>query len=52
MLTAGRYDGPAAKETLISCPDEGCVTFRIERHRWMPSLWEEDHDPEKLVHHR
>jgi uncharacterized repeat protein (TIGR04076 family) len=39
MLTAGRYEGPAGKETLISCPDEGCVTFRIERHRWLPSLW-------------
>lgn len=41
MLTSGRYEGPAAEETLVSCPDEGWVTFRIERHRWTPEMWEE-----------
>ena len=46
MLTSGRYDGPAAQETLISCPDHGWLTFRIERHRWMPEDWE--HFIEKL----
>ena len=39
-LTSGRYNGPATSETLISCPDEGWITFRIERHRWTPDVWE------------
>ena len=42
MLTSGRYQGPAAKETLVSCPDEGWITFRIERRRWTPEMWEEE----------
>lgn len=42
MLTSGRYEGPAAEETLVSCPDEGWMTFRIERHRWTPDLWAEE----------
>jgi uncharacterized repeat protein (TIGR04076 family) len=41
MLTSGRYDGPAARETLLTCPDEGWITFHIERHRWTPKMWEE-----------
>jgi uncharacterized repeat protein (TIGR04076 family) len=41
MLTSGRYEGPAAEETLVSCPDSGWLTFRIERHRWTPEMWEE-----------
>jgi uncharacterized repeat protein (TIGR04076 family) len=40
MLTSDRYDGPAAQETHISCPDRGWLTFHIERHRWMPEDWE------------
>jgi uncharacterized repeat protein (TIGR04076 family) len=40
MLTSGRYEGPAAEETLVSCPDEGWITFRVERHRWTPEMWE------------
>jgi uncharacterized repeat protein (TIGR04076 family) len=40
MLTSGRYEGPAADETLVACPDGGWITFRIERHRWTPALWE------------
>jgi uncharacterized repeat protein (TIGR04076 family) len=42
LLTGGRYDGPAAKETLVSCPDNGWVTFRVERRRWDPEKWEEE----------
>jgi uncharacterized repeat protein (TIGR04076 family) len=38
-LTSGRYEGPAAAETLVSCPDNGWITFRIERHRWAPEMW-------------
>jgi hypothetical protein len=41
MLTSGRYEGPAAKETLISCPDGGWIRFRIERFRWRPDDWED-----------
>jgi uncharacterized repeat protein (TIGR04076 family) len=40
MMTSGRYDGPAAEETLVSCPDNGWLTFRIERGRWTPHMWE------------
>jgi uncharacterized repeat protein (TIGR04076 family) len=40
-MSGGRYEGPAARETLVSCPDEGWVTFRIERHRWKPEMWGE-----------
>jgi uncharacterized repeat protein (TIGR04076 family) len=40
MLTSGRYDGPAAQETLVACPDHGWLTFGIERHRWMPDDWD------------
>jgi uncharacterized repeat protein (TIGR04076 family) len=39
MLTSGRYEGPAAEETLVSCPDECWITFRIVRQHWMPELW-------------
>jgi uncharacterized repeat protein (TIGR04076 family) len=39
MLTSGCYEGPAAEETLVSCPDNGWLTFRIERHRWIPEMW-------------
>ena len=39
MLTSGRYEGPAAQETLVACPDHGWLTFRIERHRWVPEDW-------------
>jgi uncharacterized repeat protein (TIGR04076 family) len=39
MLTSGRYEGPAAQETLVSCPDKGWLTFRIERRRWTPEMW-------------
>jgi hypothetical protein len=42
MLTSGRYEGPAAKETLVSCPDDGWITFRIERRRWTPEMWEDE----------
>jgi uncharacterized repeat protein (TIGR04076 family) len=42
MLTSGRHQGPAAGETLVSCPDEGWITFRIERRRWTPEMWEEE----------
>jgi uncharacterized repeat protein (TIGR04076 family) len=42
LLTSGRYEGPAAKETLVSCPDAGWLTFRLERHRWTPDRWEEE----------
>lgn len=38
-LTSGRYEGPAAEETLVSCPDNGWITFRIERYRWTPEIW-------------
>jgi hypothetical protein len=31
---------PAAQETLVTCPDGGWITFRIQRHRWTPELWE------------
>jgi uncharacterized repeat protein (TIGR04076 family) len=41
MLTSGRYEGPAARETLVTCPDEGWITFRIERHRWTPEMWKD-----------
>jgi uncharacterized repeat protein (TIGR04076 family) len=40
MLTGGRYVGPAAKETFVSCPDQGWLTFRLARHRWTPEMWE------------
>lgn len=43
MLTSGRYEGPAAEETLVSCPDEGWITFRIQRYRWTPDMWDEEH---------
>lgn len=39
LLTSGRYEGPAAEETTVSCPDDGWITFRIQRHRWTPSDW-------------
>jgi uncharacterized repeat protein (TIGR04076 family) len=39
MMSGGRYEGPAAEETLVSCPDEGWITFRIERRRWTPERW-------------
>ena len=39
MLTSGRYEGPAAQETFVSCPDGGWITFRIERRRWTPNDW-------------
>ena len=39
-MTSGLDDGPAAKDTLVSCPDGGEVTFRIERHLWTPAEWE------------
>jgi uncharacterized repeat protein (TIGR04076 family) len=42
MLTSGRYDGPAAEETLVSCPDHGWLTYRIERQRWTPAMWDQD----------
>jgi uncharacterized repeat protein (TIGR04076 family) len=41
MLTSGRYEGPAARESLVSCPDAGWITFRIVRQRWTPDLWED-----------
>jgi uncharacterized repeat protein (TIGR04076 family) len=41
MLTSGRYEGPTAKETLLSCPDGGWITFRIESFRWEPDDWED-----------
>jgi uncharacterized repeat protein (TIGR04076 family) len=40
MLTSGRYDGPAAKETLVACPDHGWLILHIERHRWMTEDWD------------
>jgi uncharacterized repeat protein (TIGR04076 family) len=40
MLSGGRYEGAAAEGTLVSCPDEGWITFRIERQRWTPEMWE------------
>jgi uncharacterized repeat protein (TIGR04076 family) len=39
-LGGGQYEGPAAEKTLVSCPDEGWLTFRIERRRWTPELWD------------
>ena len=42
MLTGGSYKGPAADITLVSCPDEGWITFRIERRRWAPDMWDDD----------
>ena len=42
MLTSGGYEGPAAKETLVSCPDDGWIIFHIERRRWTPKMWEDD----------
>ena len=42
MLTSGRYEGPTAKETLVSCPDDGWITFHIERCRWTPEMWEDE----------
>ena len=45
-LSGGRYDGPAAKGTLVSCPDAGWVTFRIERHLWSPDMWDAGEAPE------
>jgi uncharacterized repeat protein (TIGR04076 family) len=47
MLTSGRYEGPAADETLVSCPDGGWLTFRIERHHWTPAMWEEGENSEE-----
>lgn len=41
MLTSGRYEGPAAEQTLVACPDNGWLTFRVERHRWTPEEWED-----------
>ena len=35
----GTYSGPAADETLVSCPDHGWVTFKIERKLWSPDDW-------------
>jgi uncharacterized repeat protein (TIGR04076 family) len=40
MLAGGGYEGPAAERTLLSCPDGGCVTFKIERRRWLPDMWD------------
>jgi uncharacterized repeat protein (TIGR04076 family) len=40
MLSSGRYDGPAAEGSLVSCPDQGWITFRIERQRWTPAMWD------------
>jgi uncharacterized repeat protein (TIGR04076 family) len=42
LLTSGRYDGPAAEKTLVSCPDDGWITFQIERRRWVPEMWEKE----------
>jgi len=42
MLTSGRYEGPAAEETLVSCPDNGWLTFRLVRYRWTPEMWAGD----------
>lgn len=42
MLTSGRYEGPAARETLVSCPDDGWITFCIERQRWKPDMWDDE----------
>lgn len=39
MLTSGRYTGPAAEQTLVSCPDAGWLTFRIQRFLWAPEEW-------------
>lgn len=48
MLTSGRYQGPAAEKKLVSCPDESWLTFRIERRRWTPEMWNADQNrPEK-----
>jgi uncharacterized repeat protein (TIGR04076 family) len=44
MLSSGRYEGPAAEETEVACPDKGWLTFRIQRRRWMPDMWETDDD--------
>jgi uncharacterized repeat protein (TIGR04076 family) len=52
MMTSGRYDGPAAEGTRVSCPDNGWLTFRIERHRWTPQMWERDSDPREEQRHR
>jgi uncharacterized repeat protein (TIGR04076 family) len=41
-LTSGRYEGPAADETLVTCPDAGWLTFHVQRHRWTPDRWEEE----------
>jgi hypothetical protein len=30
----------AVQETLVTCPDAGWITVRIQRHRWTPALWE------------
>jgi uncharacterized repeat protein (TIGR04076 family) len=40
LMTSGRYEGPAADATLVSCPDGGWITFRIQRHLWTPEMWE------------
>jgi uncharacterized repeat protein (TIGR04076 family) len=45
LLTSGRYEGPAAEETLVACPDDGWVTFRVERHRWTPDMWDDPNTP-------
>jgi uncharacterized repeat protein (TIGR04076 family) len=42
MLTSGRYEGPASEQTVVTCPDDGWITFRIERRRWTPVLWEQE----------
>jgi len=35
----GTYRGRAADETLVSCPDHGWVTFKIERRLWSADDW-------------
>jgi uncharacterized repeat protein (TIGR04076 family) len=42
MLTSGRYERTAARETLVSCPEHGWITICAECHRWTPGLWEDD----------
>lgn len=42
MMTSGLYDGPAAEGTLVSCPDGGEVTLRIDRFLWTPEEWKEE----------
>lgn len=40
MMANTHNDRHSAAETQISCPDEGWLTFEIERHSWTPDLWE------------